>query len=165
MRLSRYVLVGIVLIAALFFGGLGATQAQEASGGLRSTQGTQGMMEPHSQATCGSAGMMGSPGSGGMMGGGQPCPGSSGTPMMGGTQVAIQGYMYHPMMLQVPSGTTVTWTNEDSVAHSVTFRNRMADSGLLQEGQTFRYTFQAAGTYAYFCSVHPYVHGSVTVTP
>ena len=60
---------------------------------------------------------------------------------MGGTQVVIEGYSYHPMMQHVSRGATVTWTNEDSVPHSVTFRTGMADSGLLKEGQTFQYTF------------------------
>ena len=84
---------------------------------------------------------------------------------MGHPYVEIEGSMYHPMMVRVPRGTTVTWTNDDSVAHSVTFRNKMADSGLFQEGQTFRYTFQTAGTYQYYCTVHPSMHGTVIVTP
>lgn len=73
--------------------------------------------------------------------------------------------MYHPMLLQVPRGTTVTWMNEEDVPHSVTFRNGMADSGLLQEGQSFRYTFQSTGTYQYYCSAYPSMQGTVTVSP
>lgn len=163
MRRSAYLLVGVMLIGVLLVVGLGAALAW-GTPGVQATSGASGTTSSQSQATC-DPGMMGSPGQGGMMGGSQPCPMPSGTPGMGGTQVAIEGSMYHPMMLEVPRGTTVTWTNEDKVAHSVTFRNKMADSGLLQKGQTFRYTFPSAGTYMYSCSVHPYMHGMVTVEP
>jgi plastocyanin len=156
MHLSKALLLGIVLAGVLLLGGLGATLAWGAPGWMRPASGTSGRMGP---------GMMGTPGQGGMMGGAQPSPWPTGAPGMGGTQVMIEGYTYHPMMLRVSRGITVTWTNEDSVAHSVTFRNDMADSGLLNEGQTFRYTFQTAGTYQYYCSVHPYMRATVIVTP
>jgi plastocyanin len=156
MHRSHALLVGLVLIGVLLFGGLGATLAWGAPGWMRTTSGTPGVMGP---------GMMGTPGQGGMMGGNQPSPWPTGAPGMGGTQVVIEGYSYHPMMLRVSRGATITWTDEDNVPHSVTFRNGMADSGLLKEGQTFQYTFQTAGTYQYYCSAHPYMRATVTVTP
>lgn len=156
MHRSLALLLGVVLTGVLLLGGLGVALAWGTPGWLRSTSGTSGNMGP---------GMMGLPGQGGMMGGTQPSPRPTSAPGMGSTQVVIEGDRYHPMMLRVPRGTTVTWTNEESEPHSVTFRNRMADSGLLKEGQIFRYTFQATGTYAYYCSVHPSMHGIVIVTP
>lgn len=156
MQLSRPFLVGLILIGVLLLGGLGAPVASLAAGGRHPASGTSGGRGP---------GMMGPPGQGGMMGGTHPSPWPTHAPGMGSTQVVIEGDRYHPMMLRVPRGTTVTWTNEESELHSVTFRNRMADSGLLKEGQTFRYTFQTTGTYAYYCSVHPSMHGIVIVTP
>lgn len=108
-------------------------------------------------------GMMGGSGSG-MMGGGQQSPTAQGTPTTGVTHLTIRQYAYQPATIQVTVGTTVTWTNQDNVPHSVTLKNGMADSGLLKQGQFFSYTFQAAGTYQYYCTVHPYMTGTVIVT-
>lgn len=80
-----------------------------------------------------------------------------------GTQITIQNFTYQPATLQVRIGTTVTWTNQDSVQHSVTFRNGMKDSGLLSQGQSFSYTFNTPGTYQYYCSIHPSMLATVTV--
>ena len=115
--------------------------------------------------TWGPYGMMGFYGPGGMMGGyyGQG-PSAQGTPASGVTQVAIQNYAYQPAIIQVSAGTTVTWTNQDAVAHTVTFRNAPEHSSLMQQGQTYRYTFATPGTYHYDCAVHPYMVGTVIVT-
>jgi amicyanin len=82
-------------------------------------------------------------------------------------KVTISNYAFSPASLSVAVGTTVTWTNEDSVPHTVTVTSGPVkfDSGLLQKGQSWSYTFKAAGTYSYYCSVHPDMKGSVTVTP
>ena len=110
-------------------------------------------------------GMMGLYGPGGMMGGyyGQG-PTAQGTPAVGVNQVAIQNYAYQPAVIQVTTGTTVTWTNQDTVAHTVTFRNASQHSDLMQQGQTYSYTFTTPGTYRYYCAVHPYMVGTVIVT-
>ena len=155
MHLSRPLLIGALVIGVLLLGGLGGILAWGA-GRVGTPSGAPGVMGP---------GMMGTPGQGGMMGGSQPSPWPTGAPGMGGTQVVIEESTYHPMMLRVPQGTIVTWTNEDSMAHSITFRNGMADSGLLKEGQVFHYTFQTARTYQYYCSVHPSMRATVIVTP
>ncbi len=84
--------------------------------------------------------------------------------MSGGTQVTIQNLTYQPATLQVRVGTTVTWTNQDNVSHSVTFRNGMKDSGLFAQGQSFSYTFNTPGTYQYYCTVHPSMVATVIVT-
>ncbi len=86
-----------------------------------------------------------------------------GTPVNGGTQITIQNFVYQPATLQVRVGTTVIWTNQDNVPHSVTFKNGMKDSGLFSQGQSFSYTFNTPGTYQYYCTVHPYMAATVTV--
>ncbi len=100
---------------------------------------------------------------GNMMGGYQQSPAQQGNPVTGVTQLNIQNFAYQPANMQVRVGTTVTWTNQDNVPHSVTFKNGMKDSGLLSQGQSFSYTFNTPGSYQYFCTVHPYMIATVTV--
>jgi plastocyanin len=69
-----------------------------------------------------------------------------------------------------PPGTTVTWTNEDNVPHTVMSGTRdnpsdLFDSGNVEPGEVFTYTFDEAGTYDYFCSIHPGMNGTVIVEP
>jgi plastocyanin len=56
--------------------------------------------------------------------------------------------------LVVPLNTTVTWRNDDSVAHTVTANDGSFDSGTLQPGQSFSHTFTSAGTFSYYCAIH-----------
>ena len=80
---------------------------------------------------------------------------------------------YDPNDLTVAVGTTVRWTNADAVAHTVTSgvsdgtlgeADGVFDSGFLEQGQTFSYTFTEAGEFDYFCTPHPWMRGKVTVT-
>lgn len=121
---------------------------------------------PHGQY--GPGGMMPGYGPGGMMPGYGPGYGQTpapGTPATGTNLVAIRNFAFHPMNLQVKAGTTVTWTNQDTAAHTVTFRDGTKGSGLLQQGQSFSYTFASPGTFAYYCAAHPNMVGQVIVTP
>ena len=73
-----------------------------------------------------------------------------------------------PYAIKVSAGTTVTWTNDDTAAHTVTSgvdgsSDGMFDSSLLPAGKSFAYTFQNVGEYQYFCQVHPWMKGSVRV--
>ena len=94
---------------------------------------------------------------------------SSGTGTSGsGTMVAISGYSFNPQTLRVSVGTTVTWTNMDTVAHSVVSGTPNQPSGLFQSsllgnGQSFSYTFDTPGTYTYNCGPHPYMTGTIVV--
>ncbi len=111
-----------------------------------------------------SNGMMnGQQGYQGMMGGYQQNPAQQGAPVTGVTRMNIQNMAFMSSNIQVKVGTTVTWTNQDSVPHSVTFKNGMKDSGLLYQGQSFSYTFNTPGTYQYYCTVHPNMVATVTV--
>jgi plastocyanin len=76
----------------------------------------------------------------------------------------IQGFVFQPATVSVPVGTTVTWTNRDPVAHTVTDVNQVWDSGLFEESATFSKTFDTPGTYTYYCIPHPIMMGTIEVT-
>jgi plastocyanin len=84
------------------------------------------------------------------------------------TQAAGQKY-FDPVEISIKTGTTVVWTNADSVSHTVTSGDPSAgpsglfDSNLVKPGKTFTHVFSAVGTIPYFCSVHPWMTGKVTV--
>jgi plastocyanin len=63
----------------------------------------------------------------------------------------------------VKAGTTVTWINEDDAPHTVASSNKLFKSKALDTGDKFSFTFTTPGTYAYFCSVHPHMTGTVVV--
>jgi plastocyanin len=76
---------------------------------------------------------------------------------------------YIPAEVTVSVGATVTWTNDDTAAHTVTSGtptdgpDGIFDSSIVMSGNTFEYTFEEAGDYDYFCIVHPWMTGKVTV--
>jgi amicyanin len=78
--------------------------------------------------------------------------------------VGIVNFKFSPAMLTVKVGTTVVWTNNDSIAHSVNFATGGINSNVLNQNDQFTYTFTTPGTYDYICSIHPFMHGSITVT-
>jgi plastocyanin len=75
----------------------------------------------------------------------------------------IKGFSFQPEVLKVKVGAKVTWTNDDTVAHTVTADTNSFASGNLQPGGSFSFAFIRPGTYAYHCSIHPSMHGSVVV--
>ncbi|MFB7666370.1 cupredoxin family copper-binding protein [Kitasatospora sp. NPDC056138] len=89
------------------------------------------------------------------------------TAPVAGNAVTIQNFAFAPASLTVKSGTTVTWTNKDTDAHTVTSSGSGGplNSAPLTTGATYRYTFTQAGTYAYFCAIHPFMTATVVVTP
>lgn len=84
-----------------------------------------------------------------------------------GTAIAIKNFAFSPAALVVRVGTTVTWTNKDAEAHTVTSAGPGGPlrSPALSTGQTYRYTFTTAGDYAYLCTIHPFMTATVKVTP
>jgi plastocyanin len=84
--------------------------------------------------------------------------------MASGDTVAIADFNFKPADLQVAAGTTVTFSNEDGFAHTVTAKDKSFDSGNLAEGATFEHTFEEPGTYAYLCAIHNSMTGTVTVS-
>ncbi|WP_406510473.1 plastocyanin/azurin family copper-binding protein [Streptomyces sp. NBC_00212] len=85
---------------------------------------------------------------------------------VGGDTVAIKGFAFAPAALVVQAGTTVTWTNRDADAHTVTSQGTGGPlkSAALSTGQSYSYTFTTPGTYAYLCTIHPFMTATVTVT-
>jgi plastocyanin len=77
--------------------------------------------------------------------------------------VTIRNFTFTPGNLQVPVGATVTWTNEDSAPHSATARDGSWDTGILGQGETKSITFDKAGVYEYYCTVHPSMVARLTV--
>ena len=99
-------------------------------------------------------------------------PATPATPASGGgntsqpvtEKVALSGFAFAPTTVTVPVGGTVTWTNKDFVAHTVTSDGGVFDSGSLASGKTFSHTFTQAGTFQYHCTVHPSMTGKIIVT-
>jgi len=85
---------------------------------------------------------------------------------MDGEEVAaeIEGFAFLPGEIEVKVGTTITWTNLDSDPHTVTANDRSFDSGRMEEGDTFSFTFDTVGSFEYFCEYHPGMTGTVVVT-
>jgi plastocyanin len=80
----------------------------------------------------------------------------------GVNEVFIQNMAYNPSSLTVQANTTIKWTNKDGVAHTVTSDTGLFDSGSMNNGSTFSYTFKNPGTYFYHCTPHPSMTASVT---
>ena len=94
-------------------------------------------------------------------------PSVAGDQPVGGNIVAIKNFAFAPASLSVKAGTKVTWTNQDSDAHTVTSAGSGGPLGskALNTGDTFSFTFTKAGTYRYLCTIHPFMTATVTVTP
>lgn len=75
----------------------------------------------------------------------------------------VTGLQFSQPVLEVAVGTTIEWKNDDPVAHTVTADDGSFDSGMIEGGQTWRYTFTRAGTYAYHCTPHPFMKATVVV--
>ena len=81
-----------------------------------------------------------------------------------GTAVSIVDFAFQPASIEVPAGSTVTWTNAGAAPHTVTADDGSFDSGQLKPGATFSQTFSTPGTYTYHCEIHPQMTGTVVVT-
>ena len=69
--------------------------------------------------------------------------------------VNIQNYSWNPVELKVKKDTEVTWTNNDQIAHNVTsIDNSFTNSGTIDPGKSYKYTFNKTGTFEYYCSIH-----------
>ena len=80
--------------------------------------------------------------------------------------VVIQNFSFKPAHITVKRGTRVTWINRDMTKHTATASNGAIDSGILPPGHSYSHTFKTAGrTNNYHCEIHPFMRGSVTVTP
>lgn len=90
--------------------------------------------------------------------------GSQARPAASEFQVKIDNFSFGPSELTVPVGSTVTWINQDDIPHTVRGTDRKTiKSPVLDTDQKFSFTFSQAGTYEYFCSIHPKMTGRVVV--
>ena len=91
-------------------------------------------------------------------------PGSSAkAPQPASAEVKVDNFSFGPASLTVAVGTTVTWTNRDDIPHTVVSTDKVFKSKVLDTDEKFSFTFDKAGTYPYFCSIHPKMTGSVVV--
>lgn len=81
------------------------------------------------------------------------------------TSVRVESFAFSPAVITVPVGETVTWTNQDIEEHTVTARDRSFGSDAIENGKAFQFTFSKAGTYEYYCAIHPEMVGRVIVRP
>ncbi|WSP59069.1 cupredoxin family copper-binding protein [Streptomyces sp. NBC_01241] len=96
-----------------------------------------------------------------------PTAGQSSAPAAANA-VTIKNFAFSPAKLTVKAGTKVTWTNTDPDTHTVT--SKQGSGGPLKSkglatNDTYSYTFTKPGTYAYYCTIHPFMTATVEVTP
>lgn len=78
-------------------------------------------------------------------------------------EVKIDNFSFSPATITVSAGTTVRWTNRDDIPHTVVSDDQKFKSKVLDTDEQFSFTFTTAGTYGYFCSIHPKMTGKVVV--
>ena len=94
---------------------------------------------------------------------GLPSATANDQPSAANAEVKIDNFVFGPQTITVPIGATVTWTNKDDIPHTVVSTDGVFKSKVRDTDETFSYTFSKAGTYPYFCSVHPKMTGKVVV--
>lgn len=102
-------------------------------------------------------------------GGGASAPPDGGTACVvaqgaGDAEVSVLDFAYDPSTIQIGAGQTVAWTNGDSAPHTVTLDDGSCDAGQFAKGETVALTFSQAGSYAYHCTIHPNMQGTVEVS-
>jgi hypothetical protein len=87
----------------------------------------------------------------------------AGTALAADETVAISGFAFAPASVSVSVGDSVTWTNGDGVGHTATADDASFDTGTIAGGGSDSVTFSTAGTFAYHCTIHPAMTGTITV--
>jgi plastocyanin len=83
----------------------------------------------------------------------------------GETQLTIDNFTFKPDAVTVPVGTRIVWVNDDDIPHSIVETTGKFHSPALDTEDKFSFTFDKAGSYEYFCGLHPHMKGKVVVTP
>ncbi len=78
-------------------------------------------------------------------------------------EVKIDNFVFGPHTLTVSVGATVTWTNKDDIPHTTASTDGVFKSSVMDTDEKFSYTFAKAGTYSYYCTIHPKMTGKVVV--
>jgi plastocyanin len=79
------------------------------------------------------------------------------------TEVRVDNFSFGPETLTVPINSTVTWVNKDDVPHVIASNDGLFKSKALDTDDKYSFTFTKAGTYPYYCSVHPKMVGKIVV--
>ena len=77
--------------------------------------------------------------------------------------VHMHNFAFVPAIVHVKAGDTVEWINDDNDAHTVDSTDKLFDSGGLDTHDTYTHAFVKAGSFTYFCALHPYMKGTVIV--
>ncbi|MFA6254890.1 MAG: cupredoxin domain-containing protein [Patescibacteria group bacterium] len=88
-------------------------------------------------------------------------PINQGQPVTTGNNIVIQNFSFNPAVLSIAKGTTVIWTNEDSVVHKI--KSDTFNSNNLNRGDSFEFKFDNVGTYDYVCAIHSNMKGKIIV--
>jgi plastocyanin len=145
----------VVLLAALLLAGCSSSPQSQPAPSVTFGSGA---------TTAGMPGMSGMP----------PMPGASasapasatGSPAaVAGDAVSIDNFAFVPATLTVRAGSTVTWTNHDEEPHTVAASDGSFHSPGMGSQGTYSHTFPTAGKFDYICSIHPFMHATVVVTP
>jgi plastocyanin len=83
----------------------------------------------------------------------------------GETQLTIDNFTFKPDAVTVPAGTRIVWVNDDDIPHSIVETTGKFHSPALDTEDKFSFIFDKAGSYEYFCGLHPHMKGKVVVTP
>ena len=81
------------------------------------------------------------------------------------TEVKIDNFTFNPPQLTVKVGTTVVWVNHDDIPHTVVSKTLVFKSKAMDTDDNFSFTFTTPGSFAYFCSLHPHMTGTILVEP
>jgi plastocyanin len=101
-------------------------------------------------------------------GGGRRGEAAAGAAAAGGgagsaAKAEMRGMAFGPNRIEIAAGTTITWTNNDPLAHTITADDRSWDSGEIAPGQTWSHTFTQPGEFAFHCTPHPFMRGVLVV--
>jgi plastocyanin len=94
---------------------------------------------------------------------GSPTVSANDQPSAANASVNIDNFVFGPQTITVPVGATVTWTNKDDIPHTSVSTDGVFKSKVLDTDEKFSYTFTKAGTYPYYCTIHPKMTGKVVV--
>jgi plastocyanin len=94
---------------------------------------------------------------------GSPIVTANDQPDAANAAVSIDNFVFGPPTITVPVGATVTWTNKDDIPHTTVSTDGVFKSKVMDTDEKFSFKFTKAGTYSYYCSVHPKMTGKVVV--
>ena len=95
---------------------------------------------------------------------GSPLVAADDQPSAASKEIKIDNFSFEPQMVTIPVGATVTWINRDDIPHTSVSTDGVFKSKVIDTDEKFSYTFAKAGTYTYYCTIHPKMTGQVVVT-